>query len=109
MHPQKISTCLWFDGQGEVAARFYVSLFPDSAIDQITPGLSGAPLMIDFPLAGVRFLALNGGPEFQFTEAISLSVRCVDQVEIDFLWTRLTDGGWASRCGWLKDRFGLSW
>jgi predicted 3-demethylubiquinone-9 3-methyltransferase (glyoxalase superfamily) len=108
--PQKISPCLWFDGQAEEAARFYATLFPDSGITSVTPGPTGAALVVEFRLAGVRFLGLNGGPMFKFTEAISLSVDCHSQAEIDRLWAALTaDGGAPSQCGWLKDRYGLSW
>lgn len=109
MARQKITTCLWFDGKAEEAARFYVSIFPDSGILGTTPGPAGDPLVIQFRLAGQEFLALNGGPQFQFTEAISLSIDCGSQAELDELWAKLTDGGAESRCGWLKDRFGLSW
>lgn len=113
---QKIMPFLWFDGQAEEAARFYVSLFPDSRIDRVlrspadTPsGPAGTVLTVDFTLAGMRFVALNGGPEFRFTEAVSFQVACADQAEVDRLWTVLTAGGSESACGWLKDRFGLSW
>lgn len=110
MTPQKISPCLWFDGQAEEAARFYATLFPDSGITSVTPGPTGAALVVEFRLAGVRFIGLNGGPMFKFTEAISLSVDCHSQAEIDRLWAALTaDGGAPSQCGWLKDRYGLSW
>ena len=113
----KITPCLWFDGNAEEAARFYVSLLPDSRINGIsrspadTPSaLEGAVLMVDFTLAGQRFTGLNGGPEFPFTEAISFAIDCEDQVEVDRLWDALTaDGGSPGQCGWLKDRFGMSW
>ena len=113
----KISTCLWFDGNAEEAARFYTSLFPDSRIDSIdaspadTPsGPEGSILTVNFTLAGRSFIGLNGGPEFKFTEAISLSIDCADQAEVDRYWDALlADGGEPSVCGWLKDRFGLSW
>jgi predicted 3-demethylubiquinone-9 3-methyltransferase (glyoxalase superfamily) len=105
----KIAPCLWFDGRAEEAARFYVSLFPESAVTGITPGPGGAPLVVEFRLAGVRFLALNGGPMFQFTEAVSLSIDCESQAEVDDLWEKLSAGGSKGHCGWLKDRFGLSW
>ncbi len=112
---QKVRTCLWFDHEAEEAANFYVSLFPDSRILDIArngeagPGKPGSVLMATFELAGAQFLALNGGPLFKFTEAISLSVDCADQAEVDHLWEKLGAGGVCSRCGWLKDRYGLSW
>lgn len=109
MTPQKITPCLWFDGKAEEAAAFYVSVFPDSAVTTVTPGPGGAALVVEFRLAGVRFLALNGGPHFTFNEAISLSVDCDSQAEIDALWEKLSAGGAPGRCGWLKDRYGVSW
>lgn len=109
MSRPKIATCLWFDSQAEEAARFYVSLLPQSRITGLTPGPQGGVLVVEFELAGVPYLALNGGPHFHFSEAISLSVNCADQAEVDRLWEQLTQGGSESRCGWLKDRYGLSW
>lgn len=112
---QKVRTCLWFDHEAEEAVNFYVSLFPNSRIVDIAhyneagPGKPGSVLMVTFQLAGVEYLALNGGPIFKFTEAISISVDCVDQAEVDRLWEKLGEGGSYSRCGWLKDRYGLSW
>ena len=106
---QKIKTCLWFDGKAEEAAAFYVSVFPDSGITGVTPGPNGAALVVAFRLAGVDFLALNGGPHFRFNEAISLSVDCRSQEELDELWEKLSAGGSPVQCGWLKDRYGLSW
>jgi predicted 3-demethylubiquinone-9 3-methyltransferase (glyoxalase superfamily) len=112
---QKVRTCFWFDHEAEEAANFYVSLFPDSRILDIArngeagPGKAGSVLMATFELAGAQFLALNGGPLFKFTQAISLSVDCADQTEVDHLWEKLGAGGVYSRCGWLKDRYGLSW
>jgi predicted 3-demethylubiquinone-9 3-methyltransferase (glyoxalase superfamily) len=100
---------LWFDGKAEEAAEFYVSLFPDSAVTGVTPGSTGAALVVQFRLAGVEFLALNGGPQHTFNEAISLSIDCHSQAEVDELWERLSAGGSEGRCGWLKDRYGLSW
>jgi predicted 3-demethylubiquinone-9 3-methyltransferase (glyoxalase superfamily) len=109
MARQKITPCLWFDGQAEEAANFYVSVFPDSAITSTIPGPGGRALVVEFRLAGVRFLALNGGPEFKFNEAISLSIDCQTQAEVDELWEKLSAGGSPSQCGWLKDRWGVSW
>jgi predicted 3-demethylubiquinone-9 3-methyltransferase (glyoxalase superfamily) len=112
---QKITTYLWFDNQAEEAAEFYTSLFEDSRILEVQrygdggPGSAGTAMMVSFELAGQRFLALNGGPEFTFTEAISLYVDCASQEEVDELWAKLTEGGAESQCGWLKDRWGLSW
>src|SRR5262249_8272408 len=109
---QKIKPCLWFDGNAEEAAEFYVSVFKDrgdSAVTAVTPGPTGAALVVVFRLAGVEFLGLNGGPHFRFNEAISLSVECRSQEELDELWEKLSAGGSPGRCGWLKDRYGLSW
>ncbi len=113
----KITPCLWFDGQAEEAARFYASLFPDSRVDSVnrsaadTPsGPEGSVLTVEFTLAGQAFIGLNGGPEFPFTEAVSFSIDCRDQAEVDRYWDALIAGGGSpSQCGWLKDRFGLSW
>jgi predicted 3-demethylubiquinone-9 3-methyltransferase (glyoxalase superfamily) len=113
----KIKPCLWFDGQAEEAANFYVTLFPDSHVDQVmrspaeTPsGPEGMVIAIEFTLAGQEFQGLNGGPAFKFNEAISMSVDCADQAEVDRLWDALiADGGEPSQCGWLKDRWGMSW
>lgn len=109
--------CLWFDGAAEEAAEFYASLLPDSSVDRVwrspadTPsGPAGMVLTVDFTLAGQRFQALNGGPDFRFSEAVSFVIECEDQAEVDRLWDALTtDGGEPGPCGWLKDRFGLSW
>ncbi len=113
---QKIVTNLWFDTQAEEAARFYCSLFKNSRIVNIAhytdagPRPAGEVLTVDFELDGQRFTALNGGPEFKFTEAISLLINCADQAEVDYFWDKLTaDGGEESMCGWLKDKYGLSW
>lgn len=107
---QKIKPCLWFDGKALEAAQFYGSLFPDSAISSAPPGPGGVPMVVMFKLAGQEFMGLNGGPMFTFNEAVSFFVQCDDQAEIDRLWSALTaDGGEPSRCGWLKDRYGLSW
>ncbi|HSJ14843.1 MAG TPA: VOC family protein [Longimicrobiales bacterium] len=106
---QKITTCLWFDGQAEDAATFYGSIFPDSKILSVARNHDGSALMVKFQLHGQEFLGLNGGPQFSFTEAMSLVVDCEDQAEVDTLWARLTEGGEESMCGWLKDRYGVSW
>jgi predicted 3-demethylubiquinone-9 3-methyltransferase (glyoxalase superfamily) len=113
---QKISTCLWFNTEAEEAAKFYVSLFENSRITGLSRYGKGArmpegiALVVTFELAGTEFMALNGGPVFSFTEASSMVVRCDSQAEIDRLWSALTaDGGKAGQCGWLKDRYGLSW
>jgi predicted 3-demethylubiquinone-9 3-methyltransferase (glyoxalase superfamily) len=106
---------LWFDTQAEEAAQFYVSVFPNSKITATThygeaiPERAGTVLTVEFLLDGQQYLALNAGPQFPFTEAISLSVTCADQAEIDYYWDALCDGGAAVQCGWLKDRYGLSW
>lgn len=105
----KITPFLWFDNNAEEAAKFYCSIFKDSHITQVTPGPGGAPMVIEFELAGIPFIALNGGPHFKFTEAFSLSVDCADQAEVDELWEKLSAGGEPSHCGWLKDKYGLSW
>jgi predicted 3-demethylubiquinone-9 3-methyltransferase (glyoxalase superfamily) len=111
-----IAPCLWFDRNGEEAARFYVSLIPDSRIDAVrrysakTPGGSPGDVMsVEFTLAGKSHIALNGGPYFQFTPAMSLFVHCADQDEVDRLWDGLSEGGAPQRCGWLQDRYGVSW
>ncbi len=106
---QKITTFLWYDGKAEEAARFYCSLFKDSRIIDTVPGSDGNVLVVTFQLAGQEFIALNGGPLYKFTEAASLYVDCEDQREVDDLWARLLDGGHTQACGWLKDRYGLSW
>ena len=112
MSQQKIKSCLWFDGNALEAAKFYVSVFQgrgDTGVTTVTPGPNGAALVVAFRLAGVAFLALNGGPQFKFTEAVSLSVDCGTQDEVDELWEKLSAGGSPGPCGWLKDRYGLSW
>jgi predicted 3-demethylubiquinone-9 3-methyltransferase (glyoxalase superfamily) len=112
---QKIKTFLWFDTEAEEAARFYTSIFENSRITTVArygdagPGPKGSAMTVTFELEGQEFLALNGGPQFKFTEAISLLVTCDSQQEIDELWSRLSAGGAEGQCGWLKDRFGLSW
>lgn len=112
---QKISTCLWFEDQAEEAAKFYTSVFDDSRILDVArygeggPGPAGQAITAEFEIEGRRFLALNGGTAANFTEAVSFVVDCADQEEVDRYWTALTDGGAESQCGWLKDRYGLSW
>lgn len=111
----KIRPCLWFDREGEEAANFYVSLFPDSRVTSVSrygeagPGEPGSAMVVTFELCGLPFMALNGGPVYRLTEAFSLSVDCADQAEVDHYWEKLGAGGEYSRCGWLKDRYGLSW
>jgi predicted 3-demethylubiquinone-9 3-methyltransferase (glyoxalase superfamily) len=113
MHP--ITTFLWFDGQAEEAARFYVSVFPESRLTGVTPRPAGAPgpgavITAEFELMGRPFVGLNGGPGFRFNEAVSFQVSCDTQAEIDRYWAALTaDGGEEGPCGWCKDRFGVSW
>ena len=111
----QIMPMLWFDTEAEEAARFYTSIFPNSEITGIShytdvgPREKGTVSTVDFTLDGQRHIALNGGPEFRFNEAISLVINCRDQEEVDHYWAKLTDGGEESACGWLKDRFGVSW
>jgi predicted 3-demethylubiquinone-9 3-methyltransferase (glyoxalase superfamily) len=111
-----ISPCLWFDHELEEAAAFYTAIFPNSSIGHMArytesgPGEPGTVMAGEFSLDGLTFRGINGGPEFRFTEAVSFSVTCADQAEVDHYWEALTaDGGEPSVCGWLKDRFGLSW
>ena len=112
---QKITTFLWFDNQAEEAANFYTSIFKNSKILNIShygEGSSGKPgtaMIVTFQIEGQEFMALNGGPQFQFSEAISLYVNCEDQDEVDMYWEKLSDGGEKGPCGWLKDKFGMSW
>ena len=112
---QKITACLWFDDQAEEAVRFYTSLFKNSKIGEVTHYGEGAPrpkgsvLTVRFHLNGQEFLALNGGPVFKFTEAVSFIVNCPTQKEVDRLWDKLSQGGEKVQCGWLKDKYGLSW
>lgn len=111
----KILPCLWFDGQAEEAVAWYLSIFGDGRVvsesryGEAGPMPAGSLLTCTFEVAGQRLIALNGGPQFRFTEALSLMVRCADQAEVDRLWAALCEGGQESRCGWLKDRYGLSW
>ncbi len=111
-----ISTCLWFDGTGEEAANFYIDIFPDSRIDRVTRstipypgGKEGDVLTVEFTLAGRSYMALNGGPGPGFDEAISLSIACTDQAEVDHYWNALSAEPEAEQCGWVTDRFGLRW
>ena len=113
---QKIITNLWFDKEAEEAVAFYTSLFKDSRVlsvgryTEAGPGEPGAVMVVEFELAGQRFVAINGGPEFPFTEAMSLQIDCEDQAEIDYFWDALTaNGGAESQCGWCKDKWGLNW
>jgi predicted 3-demethylubiquinone-9 3-methyltransferase (glyoxalase superfamily) len=112
---QKIKTFLWFDANAEEAANHYVSIFKNSKILNVTrygdagPGPKGSVMTVNFQLEGQEFIALNGGPHFKFTEAISLLVNCDTQQEVDELWSKLSAGGAESQCGWLKDKYGLSW
>lgn len=107
---QKITPFLWFNNNGEEAINFYTSVFKDAATVHISRLPNGAMMSATFSLYGQEFMALNGGPMFRFTEAISLFVKCADQAEVDYYWNALTaEGGQESRCGWLKDKFGLSW
>jgi predicted 3-demethylubiquinone-9 3-methyltransferase (glyoxalase superfamily) len=113
----KVSPCLWFNGEAEKAAKFYVSLLPDSRIETVQKntvdspaGKAGSVLVVEFTLAGQRFMALNGGMRVDYTHAVSFKIDCADQAEVDRLWDALTaDGGQAERCGWLRDRFGVTW
>jgi predicted 3-demethylubiquinone-9 3-methyltransferase (glyoxalase superfamily) len=111
----KITPWLWFDTEGEEAASFYVSIFPNSRITDISrygsagPRPEGTVMTVSFELDGLRFVALNGGPEFTFNEAISFQVDCKDQDDVDLYWSKLAEGGEEGPCGWLKDKFGVSW
>jgi predicted 3-demethylubiquinone-9 3-methyltransferase (glyoxalase superfamily) len=115
----KITPCLWFDSEAESAAQLYTAIFPNSWIKQVSRYTEagrdkhgrepGSVMVVEFELDGQTFTALNGGPLFKFSEAVSFQVMCDTQEEIDHFWTRLSEGGRESQCGWLKDRFGLSW
>ena len=110
-----ISPCLWFDTEAEDAARYYTSVFPNSRILGVQhygsagPRKEGMVMVVDFELDGQRFMGLNGGPDFTFSEAVSFEIECSDQAEVDRYWTSLAEGGEEGPCGWLKDRFGVSW
>ncbi|MFH8346339.1 VOC family protein [Streptomyces sp. NPDC018045] len=109
------TTCLWFDGQAEEAAHHYLSIFKNSRLGDLVryseagPGTPGEVMAVEFVLNGQKFMGLNGGPEFRFSEAVSFQVRCADQEEVDYHWEKLTDGGEEGPCGWLKDKYGVSW
>jgi predicted 3-demethylubiquinone-9 3-methyltransferase (glyoxalase superfamily) len=116
---QKINPCLWFDAEAEDAARFYCSVFRNSRLGKISHYVdegqeihgkaAGSVMAVEFEIEGQKFAALNGGPQFKFTEAISFQVHCDDQKEVDYFWEKLSEGGQEVACGWLKDKFGLSW
>ncbi|HLJ91831.1 MAG TPA: VOC family protein [Gemmataceae bacterium] len=112
---QKITPCLWFDGNAEEAARFYSAIFQNAQINKIArygeggPRPKGSALAVEFQLDGQEFLALNGGPQFTFTEAISFIVNCETQEEVDRMWAKLSEGGEEVQCGWVKDKYGISW
>ena len=112
---QRITPNLWFDGEAEEAAAFYTSIFENSRIVDVAryteagPGEPGSVMVVEFELDGQRFVGINGGPQFPFTPAISLQVNCADQEEVDHYWERLTEGGEEGQCGWLTDRYGVSW
>ena len=116
---QKINPCLWFDTEAEEAAKFYCSVFKNSRVVKINRYVNegqeihgkeaGSVMAVEFEIAGQKFAALNGGPQFTFTEAVSFQVHCDDQDEVDYFWEKLTDGGKEVACGWLKDKYGLSW
>ena len=112
---QKVTPFLWFDGQAEEAANLYTSIFDNSRILDISrygeaaPGKAGSVMTVEFELDGLRLVGLNGGPQYQFTGAVSFAVSCETQAEVDELWAKLSEGGEEGPCGWLKDRFGLSW
>ncbi|MCN9240489.1 VOC family protein [Streptomyces sp. RY43-2] len=116
MATEGLTTCLWFDGEAEEAARHYVSIFENSRIGRISryteagPGVPGSVITVDFVANGHRFVALNGGPQFTFNEAVSFQIHCADQEEVDHYWTRLAEGGGEpGPCGWIKDKYGVSW
>jgi predicted 3-demethylubiquinone-9 3-methyltransferase (glyoxalase superfamily) len=115
MPDQGLTICLWFDTEGEAAANYYTGIFPDSRIGRIAryteagPGAAGTVVTAEFELNGQKFVALNGGPQYTFNEAVSLTITCADQDEVDYYWSRLSAGGQEVACGWLKDRYGLFW
>ncbi|MEU6315434.1 VOC family protein [Streptomyces sp. NPDC047014] len=109
------TTCLWFDGKAEEAADYYLSVFKDGRLGRVSrfneahPGEAGAVMAVEFEINGQRFMGLNGGPQFTFSEAISFQIDCADEAEADYYWDTLTDGSQEGVCGWVKDRFGVSW
>ena len=115
MSEKALTTCLWFDGNAEEAANFYTGIFADSRIEMVNryseagPGDAGQVQLVAFELNGQKFWALNAGPQFTFNESVSFVVPCADQAEVDYYWDHLVDGGKENVCGWLKDRFGVSW
>jgi len=115
MADKGFTTCLWFDGQAEEAAAFYGSVFKDFELGrtgrytEAGPGPAGTVMVVEFEINGQKFIGLNGGPQFTFNEAISFQIHCDDQDEVDYYWSRLTDGGQEVACGWLKDRYGVFW
>jgi predicted 3-demethylubiquinone-9 3-methyltransferase (glyoxalase superfamily) len=115
MTSKPFTTCLWFDNQGEEAAHYYMGIFKDARLGRVQrytsagPGAEGTVAAVEFELNGQKFLALNGGPLYQFNAAVSIVVECADQAEVDYYWDRLTDGGQEVACGWLVDKYGLSW
>jgi predicted 3-demethylubiquinone-9 3-methyltransferase (glyoxalase superfamily) len=115
MTDQQLVTCLWFDDQAEPAAQYYAGVFPDSKIGRTThyswsgDRPVGSVLTVEFELNGQKFVGLNGGPQFTFNEAVSFQIPCSDQEEVDYYWAKLTEGGEPGPCGWLKDRYGVSW
>ena len=115
MTDRALVTCLWFDTQAEEAAVYYTGIFKNSALGTVHrytdagPGPAGAVMLVEFELNGQKFSALNGGPQFTFNEAVSIVVPCADQADVDYYWDRLSDGGQETACGWLKDKYGLSW
>jgi predicted 3-demethylubiquinone-9 3-methyltransferase (glyoxalase superfamily) len=115
MTAEGFTTCLWLDGRAEEAANHYVSIFKNSEITNVVrytdagPGPAGSVMVVEFTANGQKFVTLNGGPEFTFNESVSFQIRCADQAEVDYYWSRLVEGGEESQCGWLKDKFGLSW
>ena len=115
MAEKALTTCLWFDSQGEEAAHFYLGVFQDSKLGRIGrytdagPGPAGSVMVVEFELNGQKFVALNGGPQFTFNESISFQIPCADQAEVDYYWSRLSEGGHEVACGWLKDKYGVSW
>jgi predicted 3-demethylubiquinone-9 3-methyltransferase (glyoxalase superfamily) len=115
MADKALTTCLWFDSQGEEAAHFYLGVFQDSKLGRIGrytdagPGPAGSVMVVEFELNGQKFVALNGGPQFTFNESISFQIPCADQAEVDYYWSRLSEGGQEVACGWLKDKYGVAW